>query len=203
MVERPVTMLEMKKVDANYGPAPALLDVSLHVNEGEIVSLIGSNGAGKTTALNAIYGILPITEGNILFQHQTIRGAPPQRLVHLGICYVPEGGKVFEPMTVMDNLIMGAYSRRGKRRKQEMHENLSTVFRLFSVLERSKKRRAGTLSGGERQMLTLGRALMSSPKLLLLDEPSLGLAPMLVTEVMRLIAQMRDGMIPHFMARVS
>ncbi|MFC1821786.1 ABC transporter ATP-binding protein [Thermodesulfobacteriota bacterium] len=193
MADRAVKILEMKQVDAQYSQVPALLDVSLHVKEGEIVSLIGSNGAGKTSTLNAIYGILPIAEGNIFYQNKTIRDASPQELVHLGICYVPEGGQVFAPMSVLDNLIMGGYSRRGKGKKQEKQENLATVFRLFPVLETSKKRRAGTLSGGERQMLTLARALMSSPKLLLLDEPSLGLAPMLITEVMHLIAEMRDA----------
>lgn len=185
-------VLEMREVCVHYGSVPALTNVSLHVKKGEIVTLLGSNGAGKTTTLNAIYGILPITSGEIFFHDQNIEGLTLPKLVALGICYVPEGRKVFAPMTVLDNLILGSYSRRGKGQRGEIERNFSTVFKLFPILKVSKRRLAGTLSGGERQMLTLARALMSSPRLLLLDEPSLGLAPALITEVMRLIAEMRD-----------
>ena len=185
-------ILEIREVYANYGPVPALRDVSLHVKEREIVTLLGANGAGKTTTLNTIYGILPIVRGEVFFDGRRVKGLTPQKLVSLGICYVPEGGKVFAPMTVMDNLILGSYSRRGRGKREEIEGDFATVFKLFPVLKEYRKRLAGTLSGGERQMLTLARGLMSSPRLLLLDEPSLGLAPTLITEVMRLIAEMKD-----------
>jgi len=186
------SILELRSVDARYKRVPALTDVSLHVEKGEIVTLLGSNGAGKTTTLNAIYGLLPLVKGEVLFQSRSVRGLTPQKLVNLGICYVPEGGKVFAPMSVMDNLVLGSYSMRGRGRKEEVERNFTTVFNLFPVLKAAKKRLAATLSGGERQMLTLARALMSSPRFLLLDEPSLGLAPKLITEVMRLVSEMRD-----------
>ena len=185
-------VLEVREVYANYGPVPALTDVSLHVKEREIVTLLGANGAGKTTTLNTIYGIVPIVRGEVFFHEQRIKGLMPHKLVSLGICYIPEGGKVFAPMTVMDNLILGSYSRRGKGKREEIERDFATVFKLFPLLKEYRRRLAGTLSGGERQMLTLARGLMSSPRLLLLDEPSLGLAPTLITEVMRLIAEMRD-----------
>lgn len=185
-------VLEVREVYANYGPVPALTDVSLYVKEREIVTLLGANGAGKTTTLNTIYGIVPIMRGEVFFHEQRIKGLMPHKLVSLGICYIPEGGKVFAPMTVMDNLILGSYSRRGKGKREEIERDFATVFKLFPLLKEYRRRLAGTLSGGERQMLTLARGLMSSPRLLLLDEPSLGLAPTLITEVMRLIAEMRD-----------
>lgn len=185
-------ILEMREVYANYGPVPALTDVSLYVKEREIVTLLGANGAGKTTTLNTIYAVLPIVRGEVFFRGQHIKGLAPQKLVSLGICYIPEGGKVFAPMTVIDNLVLGSYSRHGKGKKEEIERDFATVFKLFPLLKEYRKRLAGTLSGGERQMLTLARGLMSSPRLLLLDEPSLGLAPTLITEVMRLIAEMRD-----------
>ena len=192
-MSRAEKILEMKHVHARYGPVPALNDVSLHVKKDEIVTLLGSNGAGKTTTLNSIYGILPVLKGDIRFFRKDIRGSSPQRLVGLGICYVPEGGKVFDPMTVWDNLVLGSYSRRGKGKKDEMERNVHTIFELFPILQISRKRLAGTLSGGERRMLTIGRALMSSPRLLLLDEPSLGLAPALVSELMRVVKELRNG----------
>ncbi len=184
--------VEAKGIYARYGHIPALVDISLDVGKGEIVTLLGSNGAGKTTTLNVIYGFLPAAEGDVLFMGQSILGLSSHRLVHLGICYVPEGGKVFASMSVMDNLVLGSYSIWGRMTKSDIENNLATVFALFPVLKASRKRLAATLSGGERQMLTLARALMSSPQLLLLDEPSLGLAPMIITEVMGLIAKMRE-----------
>jgi branched-chain amino acid transport system ATP-binding protein len=185
-------ILEMKEVYANYGPVAALIDVSLSVHKGEIVTFLGANGAGKTTTLNAIYGVMPIVRGEVILYGQRINGLTPEKLPAKGICYVPEGVKVFAPMTITDNLLLGSFSRRGKERKKEMERNFATVFALFPILKERRKRLAGTLSGGERQMLAIARGLMSSPSLLLLDEPSLGLAPALITEVMRLIAELRD-----------
>ena len=185
-------LLDTREICANYGPVPALRNVSLYMKEQEIVTLLGANGAGKTTTLNTIYGFLPIAKGEIFYCGDSIKGVPPQKLVRLGICYVPEGAKVFAPMTVMDNLILGSYSRQGKVKKEEINGNFSIVFNLFPILRECKKRLAGTLSGGERQMLALARGLMSSPKLLLLDEPSLGLAPAIITELMRVISTLRE-----------
>ncbi len=185
-------ILEMKGVYVNYGPVPVLTNVTLHVKEREIVTLLGVNGAGKTTTLNTIYGVLPLVRGEVFFYGQRIKRLTMRKLVSMGICYIPEGGKIFAPMTVMDNLVLGTYSRRGKGKKKEIERDFATVFKLFPRLKKYRRRLAGTLSGGERQMLTLARGFISSPKLLLLDEPSLGLAPTLITEVMRLIAEMRD-----------
>jgi branched-chain amino acid transport system ATP-binding protein len=185
-------ILEVKKIYASYGIVPAIIDVSLYVKEREIVTLLGVNGAGKTSTLNAIYSILPISSGEIYSCGHTIHSVAPQNLLGLGICYVPEREKVFDPMSVMDNLILGSYSRRRKGEKEKIERDLTTVFNIFPVLEKYRKRFAGVLSGGERQMLALGRALMSSPRLLLLDEPSLGLAPLIITHLMRLIADMRE-----------
>lgn len=185
-------LLDTREICANYGPVPALRNVSLYMKEQEIVTLLGANGAGKTTTLNTIYGLLPIAKGEIFYCGDSIKGVAPQKLVRLGICYVPEGAKVFAPMTVMDNLILGSYSRQGKVKKEEIDGNFAIVFNLFPILRECKKRLAGTLSGGERQMLALARGLMSSPKLLLLDEPSLGLAPAIITELMRVISTLRE-----------
>jgi branched-chain amino acid transport system ATP-binding protein len=185
-------LLEAKQVHAYYGPVPALVNLSLLVRAGEIVTLLGANGAGKTTTLRTIYGVLPAVQGDIFFAGHSIKGWSPQKLVGLGMCYVPEGAKVFAPMTVLDNLILGSYCRRGRANREELGRDFSMVYALFPILQKYSRRLAGTLSGGEQQMLALARGLMSSPKLLLLDEPSLGLAPMLITEVMRLIATLRE-----------
>ena len=185
-------ILELEGVHARYGNVPALSSVSLNLAEGEIVTLLGGNGAGKTSTLNSIYGILPPIRGEVKYRGADIRRLSPQRLVRQGLCLVPEGGRIFGPLSVMDNLILGSYSRRGRQHGPERKENLALVFSLFPVLSSSRKRRAETLSGGERQMLALGRALMSSPRLLLLDEPSLGLAPLLITELMQQIGALRS-----------
>jgi len=182
-------MLEVLNLSTFYGKAQALWDVCLEVRESEVVALIGSNGAGKTTLLNAISGVIRPASGTINFLGRRIEGLPPHVVVDLGISHVPEGGRVFPDMSVRENLEMGAYSSQAWGRRQE---TLERVFRVFPILCERQRQLAKTLSGGERQMLAIGRALMSGPKLCLLDEPSYGLAPMLIAEVFRIVRGLRD-----------
>jgi len=178
-------LLEVKDLTVYYGTVQALNDISLGVNEGEIVALIGPNGAGKSTALKAICGLLKasggeITSGEVLFSGESIKNIPPHDLVKKGISLAPEGRRVFPTMTVMENLEMGGYIRNDKKATKT---SLERIFELFPVLDKRRKQKAGTLSSGEQQMLAIGRALMLQPKLLLLDEPSLGLSPNYVETV--------------------
>jgi len=173
-------MLKISNLHVSYGAIRALHGISIEVNEGEIVALIGSNGAGKSTLLNAISGLLRPTEGSIVYQGQEIHTLPPEEIVALGICQVPEGRRVFADMTVRENLEMGAYLPQNVK---NFNENIDWVYQIFPRLSEREKQKADTLSGGEQQMLAISRALMGNPKLLLLDEPSLGLAPVLVEEV--------------------
>jgi branched-chain amino acid transport system ATP-binding protein len=182
-------MLELVDVSARYGKTQVLWDVGLRVEQGEIVALVGSNGSGKTTLLKAICGLLPPYSGRVEFLGQRIDGLAPHEVVDLGISNVPEGGKVFPDMSVRENLEMGAYPAEAWGRRQE---TLERVFRVFPVLKERQRQSAKTLSGGERQMLAIGRALMSGPKLCLLDEPSYGLAPLLIAEIFRIIRGLRD-----------
>jgi branched-chain amino acid transport system ATP-binding protein len=182
-------MLEICDVATVYGKVQALWDVCLEVHEGEIVALVGSNGAGKTTLLNTITGVLRPASGSVKFLGRPIDGLPPHAIVELGISHIPEGGKVFPDMTVHENLEMGAYPLSAWKEKQETFEQ---VYQFFPLLKERDKQLARTLSGGERQMLAMGRGLMSRPKLCLFDEPSYGLAPLLVGEVFRIIREMRD-----------
>jgi branched-chain amino acid transport system ATP-binding protein len=177
-------MLEVKNLHVHYGAIHAIKGVSFTVNEGEIVTLIGSNGAGKTTILKTISQLLTQTEGEILFLGNPMSNYQPHQIVHMGISHVPEGRRVFPGLSVIENLEMGAYHRKDK---EGIKEDLLTVFRRFPRLEERKNQIAGTLSGGEQQMLAMGRALMSHPKILLLDEPSMGLAPILVHEIFSII----------------
>ena len=197
-------MLRVDNVTVAYGLSTAVREVSLVVNNGEIVTIVGSNGAGKTSLLNAISGTVRVKSGTIWLDEVRISGRPPHKTVRLGIGYVPEGRQIFGSMSVMDNLIMGSYplyTRKWLRnlglaswalRDNLVKPNLEKVLKLFPRLEERRKQQAGSLSGGEQQMLAIGRALMSSPKILLLDEPSLGLAPMLVKEILSLLAKLRD-----------
>ena len=177
-------MLEVNNLNVHYGIIHAIKGVSFSVNKGEIVTLIGSNGAGKTTILKTISQVLKQTEGVIYFLEQDIGNYEPHQVVHLGISHVPEGRRVFPQLTVLENLEMGAYKRKDK---DGIKEDLQNVFKRFPRLEERKQQTAGTLSGGEQQMLAMGRALMSRPKILLLDEPSMGLAPILVDEIFNII----------------
>jgi branched-chain amino acid transport system ATP-binding protein len=181
-------MLELTKVTAGYGHFTALWDVSLRVSGGEAVAVVGPNGAGKTTLLRVISGLIPSRSGHLVFEGQSLDGRRAHEIVAHGIAHVPEGRRIFPALTVADNLKMGAFlpsARRGFR------ENLERVYALFPVLAERQVQRAGSLSGGEQQMLAIGRALMSRPKLVLLDEPSMGLAPVMVLRLFDLIRRIR------------
>ncbi len=180
-------LLELEEVHVHYGKVEALKGISCSVDEGEIVTLIGANGAGKTTTLKTISGVRPVTSGSIVFEGESIVGVPPHRLVERGLCQAPEGRGIFPGMSVVENLEMGAYAR-GKPSR----EDFDRVFDLFPRLLERRSQPGGTLSGGEQQMLAIGRALMARPKVLLLDEPSMGLAPMLVAQIFKIITEINQ-----------
>jgi branched-chain amino acid transport system ATP-binding protein len=179
-------MLKVEKVIVHYGKVQALAGVSLEVRENEIHAIIGANGAGKTTLLRTISGIIPSLNGRILFMERDLTRLPPWEIVSLGISQVPEGRMIIGPLSVFDNLLLGTYKRK-RVSKQEVLRNLEEVFSLFPLLKERREQKGRSLSGGEQQMLAIGRALMAKPKLLLLDEPSLGLAPRVVAEVFRVM----------------
>lgn len=184
-------MLKLNNVVTHYGNIQALKGISLEINQGEIVTVIGANGAGKTTTLKAICGLVNITSGKIYFQGKDITDKPTSDIVGSGIAMVPEGRRVFPRMTVLENLQLGAYLNGDKN---QINKDLERVFELFPILKQRLKQVAGTLSGGEQQMLAIGRALMARPKLLLLDEPSMGLAPMIVSNIFDIIQEInRSG----------
>jgi branched-chain amino acid transport system ATP-binding protein len=185
-----MALLEAHELHTFYGNIEALKGVSLEVNDGEIVTLIGSNGAGKSTTLRSISGLTPPREGSIRFDGKEIGETPPQEIVRLGVSQAPEGRRCFARMTVVENLELGAFLRRDTR----VRDDLERVFDLFPRLKERQKQKAGTMSGGEQQMLAIGRALMSNPRLLLLDEPAMGLAPVLVERIYETIAEInRQG----------
>jgi branched-chain amino acid transport system ATP-binding protein len=185
-------MLRLKNINTCYGKVHALKNISLHLEKGEIVTLIGANGAGKTTILNSISGVIPCVGGEILFEKEPIHALSPNRIVRAGIAQVPEGRQVFKPLSVEDNLELGAYLRyRQREAKSRIQQDKQEVFALFPRLEERRKQPAGTLSGGEQQMLAIGRAMMTRPRLMLLDEPSMGLAPLVVQEIFRVIDNLR------------
>lgn len=181
-------MLKIKKLTVHYGPLIALDEISLEIKKGEIVALLGPNGAGKTTLLLTLSGILKTTEGRIFFQKQDITNLDPHKIVSIGIGHVPQGRHTFPTLSVIDNLMMGAYIHR--RVKKSLEEDLEWIYQLFPILKERTYQRAGTLSGGEQQMLTIGRAVMAQPKLLLLDEPSVGLAPHIKDEIFATLKEM-------------
>ena len=185
-------MLEIVKISTYYGYVQALKEVSIEVRDGEIVSIIGANGAGKSTLLNSITAIVPPRSGQILLDGKDITRLPVEAIVGLGISQVPERRQIFSTLSVYDNLFLGAYLRLRKGKKREVSDDLEYVFNLFPILRERRGQLAGTLSGGEQQMVAIGRGLMARPKVLLLDEPSLGLAPLLVKEIFRVLLQLRQ-----------
>ena len=188
-----MALLEIEGVDAFYGRVQALHGVSLQLDRGEIVALIGSNGAGKTTTLRTISGLMHPARGRVVFDGNDITLTPPSKIVELGICQSPEGRRLFPRMSVIDNLYMGAYTRRDR---PGIEKDLKHVFDLFPRVQERRSQIAGTLSGGEQQMLAMGRALMAKPKVLMLDEPSLGLAPILVETIFSVIREINGEGIP-------
>ena len=179
-----MAMLEVKDLQVYYGMIHAIKGVSFHVNEGEIIALIGANGAGKTTILHTITGLLAPKGGQVVFEGKDITKTPAHKIVELGMAHVPEGRRVFAQLSVYQNLKMGAYTRSDKN---EIEESLEMVYKRFPRLEERKNQMAGTLSGGEQQMLAMGRALMSKPRIILMDEPSMGLSPIFVNEIFDII----------------
>ena len=182
-------MLELNNLTAGYGSFQALFSVNLEVKKGEAIAVIGPNGAGKTTLLRTISGMLPVQSGNLSMEGTSLKDVPPYRIIDLGIAHVPENRRLFPSMSIEDNLRMGAFTPNAR---PHFEERLDFIFDLFPRLKERRSQIAGTLSGGEQQMCAIGRALMSSPKLLLMDEPSAGLAPVIVNQVFQLVQQIRD-----------
>ena len=187
-----MALLEVKDLEVYYGVINALKGISFEVNEGEIVTLIGANGAGKTTTMQSVIGLIPARHGKVVFDGKDITKLPCHKIVHLGMSQVPEGRRVFQELTVYENLMMGAYSQ--KQNKAAFKEDIERIYERFPRLAERRNQIAGTLSGGEQQLLAMGRALMSHPKLLMLDEPSMGLSPLLVDQVFEIIKDInKDG----------
>ena len=181
-------MLEVRDLEVNYGSINAIKKISFDVNEGEVIALIGANGAGKTTTLHTITGLLKAKSGSVKFEGKELLKTPPHKIVEMGMAHVPEGRRIFQQLTVYKNLTLGAFTRKDKA---SIDETLRMVYGKFPRLEERKKQVAGTLSGGEQQMLAMGRALMSKPKIVLMDEPSMGLSPLFVSEVFKIIEEIR------------
>jgi branched-chain amino acid transport system ATP-binding protein len=186
-------MLKIDRLASSYGRIKALHDVSLEVKRGEIVALVGANGAGKTTLLKAISGVQPISAGRVLLDGAAIEKVPPYRRVRLGLALVPEGRQIFLPLTVEDNLRIGAWTR-----KDDISDDLECVYAYFPILKDFRRRLAGSLSGGQQQMLAVGRALMAKPQMLLLDEPSMGLAPLIFRQIFSVLKSIRDSGVTVF-----
>ena len=185
-----MAMLEVRDLQVYYGMIHAIKGISFDVNQGEVIALIGANGAGKTTTLHTITGLLAPKSGSVLFEGKDITKVPAHKIVSMGMAHVPEGRRVFAELSVYENLKMGAYTRKDKK---EIEESLANVYKRFPRLEERKNQMAGTLSGGEQQMLAMGRALMSKPKIILMDEPSMGLSPLFVGEVFQIIEEIKKS----------
>jgi len=185
-------MLILKGVDVFYGKLHILKKITLHLREGEVVTLLGANGAGKSTLLKAIIGLLKINSGQILYKGEPLHPLPPEKRVSLGIVLVPEGKGIFKPLTVEENLLLGAYSKYSFFRRREIKTYLQHIYDFFPMLKERRKQLAGTLSGGQQQILAIARALMAQPRLLLLDEPSMGIAPNLVKEIFQHIKKLKE-----------
>ena len=185
-----MALLEIKDLEVNYGVIKAIKGVSFDVNEGEIIALIGANGAGKTTILHTITGLIQAKKGSIVFDGKELTKTPPHKIVSMGMAHVPEGRRIFQQLSVLENLKLGAYTRKDK---SEIASSLKMVYERFPRLEERKNQVAGTLSGGEQQMLAMGRALMSKPRIILMDEPSMGLSPLLVSEIFDIIKVINES----------
>lgn len=185
-----MALLEIKDLEVNYGVIKAIKGVSFDVNEGEIIALIGANGAGKTTILHTITGLIQAKKGSIVFDGKELTKTPPHKIVSMGMAHVPEGRRIFQQLSVLENLKLGAYTRKDK---SEIASTLKMVYERFPRLEERKNQVAGTLSGGEQQMLAMGRALMSNPRIILMDEPSMGLSPLLVSEIFDIIKVINES----------
>ena len=185
-----MAMLEVKDLEVYYGVIQAIKGISFHVDKGEVIALIGANGAGKTTTLHTVTGLLSPKKGHVMFEGKDITKVPAHKIVSMGMAHVPEGRRVFAELSVYENLKMGAYTRKDKA---EIEESLNNVYKRFPRLEERKNQMAGTLSGGEQQMLAMGRALMSRPKIILMDEPSMGLSPIMVNEIFDIIRSVSES----------
>ena len=185
-----MALLEIKDLEVNYGVIKAIKGVSFDVNEGEIIALIGANGAGKTTILHTITGLIQAKKGSIVFDGKELTKTPPHKIVSMGMAHVPEGRRIFQQLSVLENLKLGAHTRKDK---SEIASTLKMVYERFPRLEERKNQVAGTLSGGEQQMLAMGRALMSKPRIILMDEPSMGLSPLLVSEIFDIIKVINES----------
>ena len=185
-----MALLEIKDLEVNYGVIKAIKGVSFDVNEGEIIALIGANGAGKTTILHTITGLIQAKKGSIVFDGKELTKTPPHKIVSMGMAHVPEGRRIFQQLSVLENLKLGAYTRKDK---SEIASTLKMVYERFPRLEERKNQVAGTLSGAEQQMLAMGRALMSKPRIILMDEPSMGLSPLLVSEIFDIIKVINES----------
>lgn len=185
-----MALLEIKDLEVNYGVIKAIKGVFFDVNEGEIIALIGANGAGKTTILHTITGLIQAKKGSIVFDGKELTKTPPHKIVSMGMAHVPEGRRIFQQLSVLENLKLGAYTRKDK---SEIASTLKMVYERFPRLEERKNQVAGTLSGGEQQMLAMGRALMSKPRIILMDEPSMGLSPLLVSEIFDIIKVINES----------